>query len=535
MTAFFVQTDRCVCGPFTGVELREAALAGIIGPDAVVGGSQQGPWFPVTEVGLFSEKKTPLPHPPGTHIPHYQVRGMSSAFQGPFKLRELIGFAARGMLPADALVQSDCSDNWVRARRYSVISACLNGELVLTDGTGKVVLRSSVLAKNAKPLDSLQGARAPIEIAKTVDAKEVAKVPPPPISMTHAVGVEKPKPQRNHAPELESTRPPSRLPRIWSRSVQPIREALSGLFGSLARRRVAIQLVCLVIIFAGVASAFSYWKQMSMQRDQAIGDWVCMSSDYGEPSFGISLREDGRCVVFNMQGASWSGDFQWAQRSDDSNGFQQIAPFSTVFDQLGPTHQAGPIKPTDGYIHLSGFVKEPPEIDGHPVRDLFLRREGDQLQLGYLTSVDWKEDTKAMQAGWMTAIKLKNNRPDVGGKLQTIEPELPVPTADFGGQQPMHISKAIDAVQEGVPSGSGAAQTFTFGTLTYSSKVNAVYLLKHFGLPDEARSLYPFEVPEMRNGPSFEGAQLVRYGDLKFVLSNDGQLRYLSLVVQPTL
>jgi hypothetical protein len=533
MTSFFVQTDRCISGPFTGVELREAALAGIIGPDAVVGGSQHGPWFRVTDVGLFSDKKTPLPHPPGTHIPHYQVRGMSSAFQGPFKLRELIGFAARGMLPADALVQSDCSDDWVRARRYAVIAACLNGELVLTDGTGKVVLRSSVLAKNSTPEGSLQGARAPIELAKTVDASEVAKVPPPPpISQTHAEGVAIPKPIRIDAAEPESTRPPSKLAQLWSSRVEPIREVLSGSLGRLARPRVAMRLVCLVLVFAGVASAFSFWKQMSMRRDEAIGDWVCMSSDYGELSFGISLRKDGRCVVFNMQGASWSGDFDWVQRNDDSKGFQQIAPFSTVFDQLGPKHQAGPIKPTDGYIQLSGFVKEPPMIDGHPARDLFLRREGDQLRLGYLTSVDWTEDTKSMQAGWMTATKLQNKRPDVGGKLQTIELELPVPTADFGGQQPMHISKAIDAVQEGVPASKGTAQSFVHGTLTYSNKVNAAYLLKHFGLPDEARPLFPFEVPEIRNGPSFEGAQLVRYGDLKFFLSNDGQLRYLALVTQ---
>lgn len=515
------------------MELREAALAGIIGPDAVVGGSQHGPWFRVTDVGLFSDKKTPLPHPPGTHIPHYQVRGMSSAFQGPFKLRELIGFAARGMLPADALVQSDCSDEWVRAKRYAVIAACLNGELVLTDGTGKVVLRSSVLANNSSADDTMQGARAPIELAKTVDAGEVAKVPPPPpISKTHAAGVAKPKPKPTHQPEPESTRPPSRLALMWSSRVDPIRESLSGLLGNLARPRVAMQLVCLVLIFAGVASAFSFWKQIPMGRDQAIGDWVCMSSDYGELSFGISLREDGRCVVFNMQGASWSGDFDWVQRNDDSNGFQQSEPFSTVFDKLGPTHQAGPVKPTDGYIHLSGFVKEPPMIDGHPVRDLFLRREGDQLRLGYLTSVDWTEDTKAMQAGWMTGTKLSNKRPNVGGKLQSIEPELPVPTADFGGRRPMHISKAIEAVQEGVPSGSGAAQTFAYETLTYSNKVNSAYLLKHFGLPDEARPLYPFEDPGIRNGPSFEDAQLVRYGDLKFFLSNDGQLRYLALVTQ---
>ncbi len=318
MTAFFVQTDRCVSGPFTGVELREAALAGIIGPSAVVAGNQHGPWFRAADIGLFSDKQTPLPHPPGTHIPHYQVRGMSSAFQGPFKLRELIGFAARGMLPADALVRSDGSDTWVRARRFSMLAACLNGELVLTDGTGKIVLRSSVLAKKSKATDEVHGARAPIEIAKRVDAREIARVPPPPpISKNDEVAVAKPKPSRDDAAEPENATPPSRLSRMWSSRVLPsrvlpIREGMSGLLGSLARPRLAIQLICLVLLLAGVSSAFSFWKRLSMPRGQAIGDWICISSNEGEPSFGISLCADGRCIVFNVQGKSWTGDFEWA-------------------------------------------------------------------------------------------------------------------------------------------------------------------------------------------------------------------------------
>ncbi len=223
------------------------------------------------------------------------------------------------------------------------------------------------------------------------------------------------------------------------------------------------------------------------------------------------------------------------QRIDDADGFEQIAPFSTVFDQLGPTHQSGPIKPTDGYIRLSGFVKEPPMIDGHPVRDLFLRREGDQLQLGYLTSVHWTETAKRMEGGWVTATKWQRQRPDVSSALQAIERELPVPTDDYGGQRPLHISKAIKVVQKGQPSRSGDAQAIKHATLTYSNKVNAAYLLRQFGVPDEARSLFPFEASEISNGPSFEGAELVRYGDLKFFLSHDGQLRYLALALQPIL
>lgn len=538
MTSFFVQTDRCTAGPFTGIELREAALAGIIGPDAVVGGSPNGPWFRVTDVGLFSDKKTPLPHPPDTHVPHYQVRGMSSAFQGPFKLRELIGFAARGMLPADALLQSDCSDEWIRARRFAVIAACLNGDLVLTDGTGKVVLRSSVLAKAPKSTEQelKQQASAPIKHAKTVDVNEVAKVPPPPpLSQSQPATVSQPQPSHVGEQEIETAREPSRLSQIWSSSVERIGEFLTGVMGHFARPRAAIQLVCFVLIFAGVASAFSFWKQISMKRAEAIGDWAGVSSDYGEPSFGISFREDGRCVVFNLQGTSWSGDFVWAQRNDNADGFEQIEPFATVFDQPGARHEAGPIKPTDGYLQLSGFVKNPPLIDGHPVRDLFLRREGDVLRIGYLTSVHWTQDSKAMQAGWMTAIRLQNTRPDVGANLQSIETELPVPTADFRGLQPLHISQAIDAVYEGLPSKTGTDPAFVHETPTYSNKVNTAYMLKYFGMPDEARSLFPFEIPDARYLPLFEGGQLVRYGDLKFVFSREGQLRYLSLVVQPVM
>lgn len=536
MTAFFVQTDRCISGPFTGVELREAALAGIIGPDAVIAGSKNGPWCPVTEVGLFSEKRAPLPHPPGTHVANYQVRGMSSTFQGPFKLRELIGFAARGMLPADALLRSDCSDTWVRARRYAVIAACLNGELVLTDGEGKIVRRSSVLSKQPKAPEQVAGVKAPIDVAKPVDAGQVAKVPPPPPpQIDNSDKPRKSNRKQQTVQETDSDREPSRLSQTWDRITHPVRESLSSIAGILTRPRVAIQLTCFLLVFAGVASAFSYLKQMSMQQKDAIGDWVCMSTDYGELSFGISLNEDGTCVFFNLNGDSWSGDYEWAERSRNDEGFAQEEPISTVVDQVGPRHQPGPIMPTDGYIRLSGFVKDPPMIDGHPVRDLFLRRDGDELRIGYLTSVHWSSSAKTMEAGWMLATKLQDFRPDVGGELQTLGQEMPVPTAEFAGVQPIHISKAIDAVQEGVRSLANSEPAIVHETFTYSHKVDPGYLLKHFGMPDEARPLFPFEAPKVRTGPSFENAQLVRYGDLKFYFSSEGQLRYLALNVRPSM
>ena len=144
MTEFFVLTDRYIVGPLTGVELREAALAGILRHDGIVGGSREGPWYSAADIGLFSEKKAALPHPPDIHVPQYQVRGMPGAFQGPFKLRELIGFAARGMLPADALLQGDDSDEWIEVRRYRVLAAVLAGELVVVDESGNVVVRNAM-------------------------------------------------------------------------------------------------------------------------------------------------------------------------------------------------------------------------------------------------------------------------------------------------------------------------------------------------------------------------------------------------------
>ena len=141
-------------------------------------------------------------------------------------------------------------------------------------------------------------------------------------------------------------------------------------------------------------------------------------------------------------------------------------------------------------------------------------------------------DSGVKQGGWMTAIKLQSKRPNVTAKLKTIAEELPVPIGSFGGQTPLHLSKAIDAVQQGVPVIGGSKSEFAHETPTYSIKVNAAYMLKHFGMPDEARTLFPFEVSNLRGGHSLQDAQLVRYGDLRFLFSIEGELRYLAMVKQ---
>jgi hypothetical protein len=82
MAAFFIRTDAVASGPFTGVELREAAMAGILSPDSMIAGAPEGPWILASNAGLFSEKRVALPHPPNVAVPQYQVRGMPGAFQG---------------------------------------------------------------------------------------------------------------------------------------------------------------------------------------------------------------------------------------------------------------------------------------------------------------------------------------------------------------------------------------------------------------------------------------------------------------------
>lgn len=526
MTPFFVRTDRAVVGPFTGIELREAALAGILRHDSVVGGAAEGPWFLAADVGLFSDNQTPLPHPAGTVIPQYQVRGMPGAFQGPFKLRELIGFAARGMLPGGALLQSNRASDWIPVRRIHVLSACLDGHLVLIDSTGKVVLRAAATESQAAAAGE---ARAPIEVAKaasttdaTMFASELAGDEADPIT-TQLAG--------QASSETAVARGPSKLAQLWSRIELP--EWARDLRISIPPR-LALQLVCLLLLFAGVASAFSYWKQIGLSRDRVIGDWIGVAAEGAEhPAFGLSLRPDGQCVILNASGDSWTGDYVWEERSDDQSGMESVEPFSTVIGQISPEHQAGAVKPTDGYIRLQGFVKDPPMIDRQPVRDLFLRREGNRLRIGYIASVHWTAKQRTIEAGWLDAIESQAERREIAVELSALEQTPGIPAELFRGEIPLHLSEAIDAVRRGIPSPSHPTETSLHECLAYSAIVTPGYLLAEFGMPDEARRIYRFEIPPLRGGPSFAGAQVVRYGELKFVFSPDGDLLYL--VLAPTL
>ncbi len=471
MTAFFVRTDASIVGPFTGVELREAALAGILFPDSLIAGSPQGPWYPASGIGLFSEKKTPLPHPPGTVVPQYQVRGMAGAFQGPFKLRELIGFAARGMLPADALLQSDPAALWISASRFRILAACLSGDLVLLDRDGRIINRATHIT--ARKID-LTETRVPASAAKNTDHRDKTTFASE--TRGHVPPIHQSVVSSNSKNETDTPEQPRR---DWF----PFRIRLAvpdQVWYRLHPRRLAPVAVTL-LLFAAVGSAFSYWKQIPMHRNSMLGEWIGSIDDTSEPSFGIAFHDNNQCVIVNTTGDCWSGDFEWLERSDDQIGFDSAQTVAATIDVASPSHATSEVRSTDGYLVLSGIGRELPTIEGHPVRDLFVRRQDDQLWLGYPISVTWTRQSKVMLAAWIVAQH--HDRPSDHRLLEPIE-----------------------------------------------SSTSLADLIATHGIPDEARRIYRFEMSDDREREMFVGSQVVRYGEQKFLVTPAGEFRAVEMV-----
>ena len=481
MATFFIRTDSTVTGPFTGVELREAALAGIIGPDSVISGTPEGPWHLATTIGLFSEKRIALPHPPDVQVPSYQVRGMSGAFQGPFKLRELIGFAVRGMLPTNAVLQSTLPtagtspQPWVPVNRLQILSACLNGDLALIDSRGQIIRLA--IHSNATP-SNVSNARVPSEVAKNVDENDATAF----ASMSPSTDLDanrsaaKPANVKNLIGTESSNTGSS--PRT-NRLTQFLRQKLSFPtqldVGAVALRLVPLLVSLLLLIGSG--TAYWYWQSLPMSRTQVLGDWIERSDDGSEshlPRFGISFKENGDCVIFNPAGNSWSGKFQWAERRDHRDVFETPQSLTTIVDVAEPSHMLSDIQPTDGYVRFDGRGDDMPNIDGHPVQDVFVRRETTDVKIGYLTTVRYGKEGKSMQAAWVTLTK-------------------PVGWKPF--DEPAELSA------------------------TSISKVKASELLATYGVPDEARRVYPFDLPEGKFSLEFSNSQVIRYGKTKLIMA----------------
>ena len=545
MTAFFIRTEQTAVGPFTGIELREAALAGILLADSVIGGSPNGPWFYAVDTGLFSEKKMPLPHPEGTHVPRYHVQGLRVAASGPFKLRELIGFAARGMLHADAQLQSDLAPDWFTIERIPVLKACLEGHLVLLGADGKVVRRAHAESNNfaapkarapreAEPASVAAGVVADSQVgdqseydAVVGDAEAVAPV--------HAAGNDTAsrfvssgsfeETPLDDEEANESTRVTSveefdvdaGAPRWWRRRIE-----LPSLNPTIhVSRRLVINSLLLVLLVGGIGTAFSQYNAMGVPLDQVLGDWIAEDG-----TFAVSFRDDGSCAVFNVNGHSWSGQYEWTERDDDDEGFTSLGSIDSQFDVADEAHQADAIRSTDGYMRLRSSAHEPSYIGNHAVSDLYLRPDGSTLHVGYLTSIRWSSSGREMQAGW---VKLRRNPPigvEAMMELATL-PVEPPPKVGFTTLKAPHLTTVVQDLMDQYEMGENEEEV---GTVCYSLTVDAKYLLQSFGVPDEARPLFPFEVQKLPNSEEFSGSQLARYGALKLILSPAGKVQYAELM-----
>lgn len=540
MSQFYVLTDQAIAGPLTGVELRESALAGVLAPDCIVGGSEKGPWHSGIQIGLFSDKKVPIPHPSDVTIPTYHVRGMPGAFQGPFKLRELIGFASRGMLPIDAEVRLVGAEDthsehgsWLNVSRFRILSMCLEGDLVLLDTEGKIHLRTRGLLEGADASRRTDQFRAPIEIIRRVDTGDVtAFATSEQLSDKHRTDAGTATDISNNLSLSFSGKPETSgcVVELSSKEARPkaafsLVTARVGRLGRIVvRSRVAMAALGLALVSVVVQQGWLSLQRQAMKRAAVVGQWIANSEEGQAPRFGIAFREDGTCTIFNMVGDSWTGDYEWSSRRPttglNGNGKGAQSVIHSTVDHREPHHSLGLIEESDGFLMLTGFAQHGASIDGHPVRDLFVRRIGDELKLGYLTEITWDSDGKTLQAGWVNARRVDDMEPaDVVAMLREESSGVTLPSRKNG--------PGLNEALVSVVSEDAASQATVAESPVGSSSVDPQYLLDHFGVPDEARKIFRFEIPADNKEKTFAAGHLVRYGKLVLMMTGEGDLRYV--------
>ncbi|MGB7347940.1 MAG: hypothetical protein WBD20_27190 [Pirellulaceae bacterium] len=502
MIGFFVKTECSAVGPFTGIELREASLSRIITADSLIGGSPAGPWTIATETGLFSQGKMPLPHPDGVHVPQYHVRGLSFAAEGPFKLRELIGFAARGMLRSEAMLQSDLAPDWISIERIPILKACLTGELVLLGADGRD-----------------QAVR--MQVGNKPTAMEPAAL------LSTGSFEDKPLPQEEEAesPKLEidlnADEADIMLP-WWRQSISmPQLNPSFSLSNLRVSRRVALITVGFVLLSAGIATAYSRWQRAGLKPEQIIGSWIA-----DDNSFSITFRDDGNIVVFNTDGNSWSGEYEWIAFGNNDRSVGTGQSVSAQIASVAPGDAIDNVRPSDGYVRFRASALERTFVNGQEVADGFLRFDGEELLFGYLASIDWTDRGKRMEAGWTRLHK----QPSIGieplSALADLEIEPP-PKNGFSLERSPHVS--VVAAELMTQYETGDEENLNTDGLCYSVCADANYLLQQYGAPDEARPVLPFDKANLPGGVDFSASQLLRYGALRLILSGEGKLQQLSL------
>lgn len=590
MSDFYLLSDQAVVGPFTGIELREAALAGVLHSDCVVGSSGQGPWYSAVQIGLFSESNVPLPHPPGIGLPRYDVDTAVGSDQGPFKLRELIGLAAHGLLSPDARIRAESGDQWSSVRRFRILTATMDGDLVLVDQGGRIHRRTQGVLEGADASRWDDAFRAPIQLARRVEPADSLESPREPIPRSlerkrafddgrsdqkfrdRKFGDQGPSDQgpsgqgssdqgssdREVRPEGEST-PMSTSANRWEvwqwdhddtksnpRRLAKKRRGEAG--DRVARsfqfpRRSLVMAASLMILMTAIGVAAARYPASVMSPDQVRGQWIAMAEDGESPRFGIAFEDNGHCTIFNVGGESWSGRYAWNERHDD-DGATPFPDMRSVVDRLEPHHQSAPVDPSDGYVQLLGFASRPPTIDGHRVQDLFVRRDGDQLRLGYLTVVEWSGGQKRLTAGWMNARRRDGDSSgDVLEQLKHSNHDAPSTDArithDHAIADGPSLAEAIAIADQvlrsrGIETAPGAnrsqipASVGTWGESPVGpASIHAASLLERFGVPDEARRIFRFERPQ---DSAIDTQHWVRYGNLVLLLSAQGRVAYVRVI-----
>ncbi len=429
MPAFFIKTDTAAIGPFSDVELRELAFSGILKPESNIATSLDGTWQTAQSIELFSFQRLHVPHPQGTVLPHFEVQGLPSAFHGPFKLRELFGFAARGMLPPDALIKGEAWEEWLSVLRFPTLVFCLNGDLAMLGPGGQLILRAT---GNSGTALNLVGARAPMEIAQQAAARRAAMLddkPPGPAMVDEGYEAEQATIHAANATaqarfratvDANSQAMASVAAKVAGETrpeVSNLGMLLASLGGKLtianwvrpiawSKRATLLAVVLMLLLVGGVAYAYS--RKQPTPRDHVIGEWIGSASgsaSKARPSFGISLHDDGNCEVVNSSGPAWQGDYFYSDKHDLSRFYDSLMPVNSVVDSIEPRHYSDPVQSTDGYIRFVSIDGTFPLIDGHPLREAFVRLGQDQLQLGYLATVNWTADEKILEAGWIKLIR----------------------------------------------------------------------------------------------------------------------------------
>ncbi len=421
MSHFFIRTDAGVVGPVSDIELRELAFAGILRPESEVASSPDGVWQSAVSIEIFSTQKLPAPHPPGTVLPLFEAEGLPPMFHGPFKLRELFGFAARGFLPPEAFIKGDAWEEWLPVLRFPTLAWCLNGDLVMLGPNGQLVHRA-IGGSNSSI--NLRDARIPMEIAQEAALKRASlfeDTPTQPAIVDEGYEAEQAVLRAASAEAIATATASARLQEDSHQEVSQVSQYISLLRSkftfSNSIRKIAQSkrfsrgaIATLVLFAAGLAWMF-YPAELPKQRIKVIGEWMGGPRDTAtgaEPSFSMLLRDDGNCEVFTSSGPTWQGNFFYSENHGMDMFYESLMPVKSVVASIQPRHHRDQVQSSDGYIRFASLDGTFPEIDGHSLQEAFVRPVEGQLQLGYLAGVDWTPEEKSLEAGWITLIRAES-------------------------------------------------------------------------------------------------------------------------------